>query len=455
MDVKQTSSKKELKNYINQNGFFCGVEINEINRDDIKSLGENALRTNTEIPKGENIRIYRGLATQKFGIGEESRNGYKIDVDAWDWQNYLGNAAILYQHWDHLPCGNAIEILPHEKGVDILFWIDLNALEEKDAYRVANRLVKALSTGHITHEAMWEHKETGERIKIDGLWAHCADPENSDVMDDYIFVVTKAEAVEVSMVTLPSNPKALTLENGINQYVQNNILPNLNMPNTQINSTEEEKKEDLKTEGETPEGQAAEGGETSTEEKPAGEKAPDSEEKKEESKEPETPTEGESSTEESEGEKTDSESSESASESAEECKNKVIVSKDEVKLIKDLLDATTDETEKQKFQNILNSITDQEKESKPEEQSPAPKEENKKQDSVEKNFATMEDLSAMVNVIAAEIQKRDDTIESLRNALDKIPDQKSVILHSQFSNNNKPENHPNSLANRLMKQLRR
>ncbi len=418
----KTTNKKDLKNYINENGFFCGVEINEIKREEVKSLGTNSIKISNKIPEGDSIRIYKGLATQKFEGKDVSRNDYKIDVDGWDFSNYVNNPAILFQHNDNKPFGQAVEIMPHDKGIDLLFWVDLNALDEKEAYRVDKRLIKALSTGHITIESAFENTKTGERMTWHQMWKEMEDEDLDYVYEDYVYVVTKAEAIEISMVTLPSNPKALTVQNGIGHYYENTFLPKQQM---EKNKLPPEDKKDLKTNVEKTEAPAK------TEEKtePAGKDPKPKEEDKTEAK------------------KTEEKKVEASRDPIEE--SKTVVSKEEYDLIKELHEATKDEAEKKKLENVLASLTF-------EGQNPeAKKGENKTPEKVEKkqdtNFVTMDDLNGMVANLSEVIQNQNSEIEALKNALDKIPEEKGLIFNSQFEE--KKGLPTNGLAAQLMKHL--
>lgn len=221
------AEKRELKNYIQQHGgFFLHLDALEVvTRDSfeekIMEIGEkNAIKTKAKVPDGENIMIFRGLATQRFEKGKASRNGYKIDVEGWNWKNYQKNPQILLQHDYNQPIGKAVTILPQENGVEIQFYVNLDAMTPEDSVRVRDGLFAALSTGHITHEMMLEDNKTGKRLTFEE-----AREEGVDIWDvlwgnneSYTLVVTKAEAIEVSMVSLPSNPDALTFENTLKNH---------------------------------------------------------------------------------------------------------------------------------------------------------------------------------------------------------------------------------------------
>jgi hypothetical protein len=97
-------NKKTLKEQINKNGFYLKMQTNIINHDELQTLLDteftetNAVRTGKVAPKGENIIIFKGLASQKYGKGEKNRNGYRIEPKGWKLENYVLNPIILLQH---------------------------------------------------------------------------------------------------------------------------------------------------------------------------------------------------------------------------------------------------------------------------------------------------------------------------------------------------------------------
>jgi len=412
---EKNQAKQELKKFINENGFFCNAEISELKKEEIKTLGVNAIKTKTKIPEGDNIRVYRGLATQRFDGENVSRNGYKIDPEGWDFTNYLKNPVILYQHDPEKVYGEAIEVMPHEGGVDIVFWVDLNALEEKEAYRVKNGFVRALSTGHVTLESAWENTKTGERVSdYREMRRMIEDSDGEYNEDDFAFVVTKAESVENSTVTIGSNPDALfsnsySVQDGIKNFYKNNYLPKIEM--------EKNLTEDLKTEGEQPEAQAQ------PEVQPVSETPVPVE--------PEAQPVG---------------NPEPAPEAQPE-DNRVKVSTDEIKLIHDLMEASEGE-EQEKLKTVLNSLTDEE------EKKPEVKEEKNMIQKTESNFISVNDFKTFASSIAMAINAQEESINEIKTALEKVPEQKGLIFHSQFSEKkNKPES--NGLAARLLAQMQK
>ena len=225
-----TTSKKNMKQYVKDNGFFFNMKANKFDtlNDALKNFGTNAFSTGVEVPTNVdgNIIIFSGLASQAYGKGEKSRNGYKIDPNGWDFTNYGFNPIILLQHNDDLGgIGHAIKFEVTAEGLNILFYVDLNTLDAKTAYQVKNGFINAISTGHITKSDGIEEVETGivytigdaiEKFGIDNVWdAFCGESEM------FTYIVTKAEAVENSLVTIGSNEKAMATQNAIGGYVKN------------------------------------------------------------------------------------------------------------------------------------------------------------------------------------------------------------------------------------------
>lgn len=224
----QIPDKKELKSIINENGFFLNFHVNKLDRNSVVERlsvekNDNAviLVGKNDLPDGENIDFFSG----KITTGDKNRNGYIIDTDAWDWSNYKLNPQVLYQHNDDKPIGKPVRLVKNGDSWDADFFIDYNTLEEKEAYRIKNGYVNALSTGHIATEIAFRHEETGkeitEREYID-MWF-----ENDPEFENYTLVVKKCDGVEFSMVTIPSNVKAMTVRNAVNKLflnIKNNVM---------------------------------------------------------------------------------------------------------------------------------------------------------------------------------------------------------------------------------------
>lgn len=249
--------KKELKNHINKNGFY--FHITEINRlserpafhasvapNDSK-LEENSVRTKVELPaEDDNIIYFRGVATQEFGVGETNRNGYKIDLKGWVLDNFVKNPQIFLSHDEEEPIGKALELTTLADRMEVLYFVDLRTLNERDAHRIKSGMYAALSTGSLTLEMMWEDSESGERFTSEDIqemgWEEFS-------KRDFIRVVTRSELVEISVVSIPSNPDALTAKEAIKKCfddLENSIFKN------EAPEPEEKEEEEEGEEGEEP-----------------------------------------------------------------------------------------------------------------------------------------------------------------------------------------------------------
>ena len=161
--------KKELKDYVNNNGFFFHTKCESINRDEMNALfdsldGGVMVKTGIEVPTGENIVLFKGIASQNYGKGDKSRNGYKYDQNGWDFSAYINNPTILWQHdSEYGGIGKAISFWNDKGGnLNIAFFVDLNTLEPRNAVQVKGGYVTAISTGAIPLEIAFEENDSGD-----------------------------------------------------------------------------------------------------------------------------------------------------------------------------------------------------------------------------------------------------------------------------------------------------
>jgi hypothetical protein len=282
--------KKQLKRFINENGFFVHIsDIETIDRNDFnpeKRVWKDSIRTDTVVPDRDSIIILKGRATQTFPKGKVSRNNYKIDLDAWDWDSYIKNPIVFLAHDSSKPIGNTIEIHKTKNGIDVFYWVDLNWLEEIDRNRVRDGAFAGLSTGHITRDFKFEDNKTGERFSVEELEKKGINLWDVYMSDEWSLVITGAEALEISQVTLPSNPDALTLRDSLEDFFTRKMKKLLNETTAAAPEvTPEDTKEDTpiaapettETAEETPE---AEGEDTTESEPENGEPAPENGEEK-------------------------------------------------------------------------------------------------------------------------------------------------------------------------------
>lgn len=251
--------KKELKNHINKNGFYFHIteinrlserpefRVNKVNPEGGAAYEENSVRTKVELPEeDENIIYFRGVATQEFGVGEANRNGYKIDLKGWVLDNFVKNPQIFLSHDEEEPIGKALELTTLADRMEVLYFVDLRTLNERDAHRVKSGMYAALSTGSLTLEMMWEDSESGERFTSEDIqemgWEEFS-------KRDFIRVVTRSELVEISVVSIPSNPDALTAKEAIKKCfddLENSIFKN------EVEEPEEKEEEPQPEQTETP-----------------------------------------------------------------------------------------------------------------------------------------------------------------------------------------------------------
>jgi hypothetical protein len=217
-------AKKHLKQYINENGFFLHLNaINEIAREEVETL-DNAVRTSARLPEGDNVQVFRGLASQNFPKGKKSRNGYKYDHSGWVLNDYKRNPAIFLSHNDEMPIGKMLSIDITEAGMEVTYFVDYATKAGKEyEHELRNGYISMLSTGALTREWMIEDNRTGKRYTREeareagiDLWSVLI-----GASEDYTMVVTKAELIEVSMVAVGSNAGAFTAADSLKSYFQN------------------------------------------------------------------------------------------------------------------------------------------------------------------------------------------------------------------------------------------
>lgn len=183
-----------------------------------------AHRTGKEIPKWDNILVFRSIVSQNYKTGESSRNRYKYDQNGWDFSDYNHNPIIAWQHdYDYGAIGHAIAFWHDgENNLNSLFYVDLDTLEPRHAKQIKNGYTAGVSTGASTEEYMFEDNKNGDRYSRE-------DAEEKfgweNVMNAFFgassvltLVITKAKLLENSLVTIGSNAKAVALQNSISDY---------------------------------------------------------------------------------------------------------------------------------------------------------------------------------------------------------------------------------------------
>lgn len=196
------------------------MKMDSINRDRLKKLeGEKKttlFKNSNKIPDGDNIMIFEGIMSQNFKKGEVSRNRYKYKQDWWVVDNYARLPIILWQHDDSYGgIGFAQELFIDTKwNLAGVFYVDLDMLEDRHRKQVEKGFVTAISTGAVTLEDGYEEKETGKILSFkeadEKYWFEEIVNTLFGAMNTALsYIVTKAELVENSLVTIGSNYGAI------------------------------------------------------------------------------------------------------------------------------------------------------------------------------------------------------------------------------------------------------
>lgn len=222
--------KKELKEFINQNGFFFHLDCNILKDKAVEKLMSDTsldmIKTGVEIPTNDDVIIYKGIASQNYEVWKKSRNWYKYLQKWWNFADYIKNALILFQHNTEAPIWRAISFwYDKNKNLNIMFFVYKDALDWVDRVRVEKWLITAISTWAQTDEYKFEDTKTWELIEeeevIKTYWFN-------ELMDAFmwaskklIFTITKATMIENSLVTIWSNEEAMAIQNWIGQFAIN------------------------------------------------------------------------------------------------------------------------------------------------------------------------------------------------------------------------------------------
>lgn len=195
---------------------FFDMKIDSINRDWLKKLEwekSKVLFKNSDwIPEWDNIKIFQWIFSQNFKKWEKSRNWYKYDQEGWFVDNYKRLPIMLWQHDDSYGWIWFVnELYVDTKGnLAWIFYVDLDMLEDRHRKQVEKWFVTMVSTWAITMEAMYEHNENWKRYTqdeaVEEFWySNVVEALWGDVNAILTYVVTKAELVENSLVTIWSN----------------------------------------------------------------------------------------------------------------------------------------------------------------------------------------------------------------------------------------------------------
>lgn len=198
MDTNELLTKKGLKSFINENGFFSKMEFCEAVAPD----GVN-------VPKG--AKYFKGIAS----TGDLNRNGYIIEADAWtdSINTFLQNPVILLQHDPKNPIGKALSAKVTSNGLEVEGYIFKNLMDDKSWEAFENGILKGLSTGHITKHAKFKNEETGQTIDEDEIGSK-GNPSWIEIIfsNTWTMIVDALDWVEFSLVTIPANQKSMITE---------------------------------------------------------------------------------------------------------------------------------------------------------------------------------------------------------------------------------------------------
>ena len=200
-DLKKMN-KKQLKDYVNSNGFFTSalIQKNAAVPSILKDL----------IPEG--ATYFKAIASN----GELNRNGYIIREAALKKAigGYMENAVILLQHDMDQPIGRGLTARVTKEGVVIEGFV----YDELTNGRFSKGLFNAVSTGHITEAVEFQNEATGAVIDEETFRAL---PWEEKVNGNWIMAVTALDWLENSIVSIGANRKSLVLAKDlVKNYVE-------------------------------------------------------------------------------------------------------------------------------------------------------------------------------------------------------------------------------------------
>jgi len=165
----------------------------------------NSLKQWNDIPEEfrSNVPAWAIYFEWEASNWSKNRNGYIIRAKAWNmdkWaaiENYLQNWKITYQHDSNKPIGKPLAFKVKWDKVILKWWVYDNTYTD---WNIWKWLVTSLSTTHITHAIEFQHNSTGKVIN-EATFNELPWREYRN----YTMVVTKADIIDNSFVTMPSN----------------------------------------------------------------------------------------------------------------------------------------------------------------------------------------------------------------------------------------------------------
>jgi hypothetical protein len=216
-------SKKELKDFINSNGFFCTALITEKNMPNEESRPEN-------VPEG--ATWFRGVASTE----ELNRNGYIIRLNAWKSaiSEFMNNPVLLLQHDSNQPIGKVLTAEVGERGLIITGYL----FDDLTGGRFGRGLINALSTGHLTVDVEFENTSNGEILSEEEFKKLSWEEQSKE---EWVMAVKELEWVELSVVSIGANRKSLIS----NKELMKNYLNELQPEEVKAEEVVEEQKEEV------------------------------------------------------------------------------------------------------------------------------------------------------------------------------------------------------------------
>lgn len=184
-------SKKELKAYVNEHGFFSNALIDKTDTNAPAGLKE-------QIPEG--AIYFKAIASN----GDLNRNGYIIREKAFKAaiEQYMTNPVILLQHDMNQPVGRVLRAHGGQEGIQIEGYI----FDEYTNGRFSKNLFNAVSTGHLTEALEFENEATHEVITEEEFRAL---PWEEKENGNWVMAVTSLDWLENSIVSIGANRKSL------------------------------------------------------------------------------------------------------------------------------------------------------------------------------------------------------------------------------------------------------
>lgn len=257
-------TKKEMKNYINQNWFYFHFNCDSLDKTEfnnfLNEIKEDKIETWITIPDSEDVLVFKWIISQNYKAGEKNRNGYKYNVKWFKFENYFKNPLVFYQHDSKQPIGRSVSFWwDKDKNLNTMFFVYKDALEWVEKVRVEKWLVKWLSTGAITIDYRFEDKDwkllTEEEAEKE-FWFNEIMNALFWESDELILYINEAEFFEQSLVTIGSNEDALAIQNWIAKFGEKKSIELKNK--YQKNEIEEENQENEEEKKENEENQEVE-----------------------------------------------------------------------------------------------------------------------------------------------------------------------------------------------------